>query len=183
MSLPASTAPGISAPKLSPKAPSIFDPVEKKDDSPLVASKPLSMTPSNDFVNPNKPYIDKLNKKEGNVNLAEVRKDVFFGDYKTKASTVMIQCRDFGYVDGDEVKVYVNGVIARSMIVLEGSFKGFNLGLEKGINKIEFEALNTGLSYPNTAEFQIFDDKGQMVASNMWNLATGFKGTIILVKE
>lgn len=183
LSLPAKTTPGISAPKISPKAPSVLDPVKKTDDSPLIASKGINMSQTNDFVNPNQQYVDKFNKKEGNVNLAEVRKDVFFGDFKTKGGTVRIQCRDFGYVDGDQVKVYVNGVIARAMIVLEGDFKGFELGLEKGINSIEFEALNTGLSYPNTAEFQIFDDKGQMITSNMWNLATGFKGSIIIVKE
>jgi hypothetical protein len=55
--------------------------------------------------------------------------------------------------------------------------------LEKGFNKIDFEALNQGSSGPNTAQFQIFDDKGVLISSSQWNLGTGFKATIVLVKE
>jgi len=50
-------------------------------------------------------------------------------------------------------------------------------------NKVEFEALNQGTSGPNTAEFSIFDDKGAVITSDQWDLATGFKGSIMIIKE
>ena len=86
-------------------------------------------------------------------------------------------------IDGDEIRVLVNDKEVVSRVFLEGSFKVLELGLEKGFNKIDFEALNQGYSGPNTAEFQVYDDKGQLVSANQWNLATGFKATIIIVKE
>jgi len=43
--------------------------------------------------------------------------------------------------------------------------------------------LNQGESGPNTAEFQILDEHGNVISSNQWNLATGVKATIILIKE
>jgi hypothetical protein len=66
---------------------------------------------------------------------------------------------------------------------LDSDYKGFDIVLEKGFNKIDFEALNQGTSGPNTAQFQVFDDKGALISSSQWNLGTGFKATIILVKE
>jgi len=53
----------------------------------------------------------------------------------------------------------------------------------KGINKIDFEALNEGSASPNTAEFQVFDDKGAVIESSQWNVGTGYKAVIILYKE
>ena len=55
--------------------------------------------------------------------------------------------------------------------------------IPKGFNKIDFEALNQGTAGPNTAEFRVYDDQGLLVSANQWNLATGFKATIIIVKE
>ena len=67
-------------------------------------------------------------------------------------------------------------------MLLTSGFGGFNIDLEVGINKIDFQALNQGSSGPNTAEFQILDENGNTVAGNQWNLATGVKATIILTK-
>ena len=44
-------------------------------------------------------------------------------------------------------------------------------------------ALNQGESGPNTAEFQVYDDKGNLVSSKQWNLLTGVKATIVVTKE
>ena len=49
--------------------------------------------------------------------------------------------------------------------------------------RVDFEAINQGESGPNTAEFQVYDDKGQLISANQWNLATGFKASIILIKN
>jgi hypothetical protein len=64
---------------------------------------------------------------------------------------------------------------------LDSNFRGFEIELEKGINKIDFEALNQGTQ--NTAEFKVYDDKGVLISASQWNLGTGFLATIILVKN
>ena len=77
-----------------------------------------------------------------------------------------------------------NGAVAKSYCdIVEGNYQTFQLDLIKGFNKIDFEALNQGLYGPNTAQFQVYDDKSELISSNQWNLATGFKATIIIFKE
>jgi len=79
--------------------------------------------------------------------------------------------------------VYLNDKIIQPEVVLDGAFKGFDIKLENGINKIDFEALNEGFASPNTAEFQVYDDKGIAITASQWNVGTGYKATIIIVKE
>jgi hypothetical protein len=55
--------------------------------------------------------------------------------------------------------------------------------LKSGFNKIDFEALNQGTSGPNTAQLNIYDEIGNLLASYEWNLLTGNKATAILVKQ
>ncbi len=178
---------GTLAPKTStikPETPSIFDtPPTKTDDSPLTESKSFSMFEKNDFVNPNKPFLDKLNKKEKNEVQVAIRKDIKMGQIKTKSPTVFIHYRDAEYVDGDMIRVYANQSIIRSSVILDSDFKGLIFKLEEGINTIDFEALNQGSSGPNTAEMEVFDSQGISIFNGSWNLATGFKASVIIVKE
>ncbi len=113
----------------------------------------------------------------------EYGKDMYLGDFKTKANSVSIMYRDHQYVDGDRVRIFVNGDIVVNNVMLEGSFRGFNLPLVDGFNKIEFQALNQGTSGPNTAQLQIHDEVGNILASYEWNLLTGNKATAIIVKQ
>lgn len=112
----------------------------------------------------------------------EYGKDMYLGDIKTNSKTVTIQYRDHEYVDGDRVRIFVNGDIIVSSVRLEGTFQGFNLILQDGFNKIDFQALNQGSSGPNTAQLQILDEVGNILASYEWNLLTGNKATAIVVK-
>jgi hypothetical protein len=48
---------------------------------------------------------------------------------------------------------------------------------------LKSEALNQGTSGPNTAAFSVYDDSGNLITSNEWNLTTGIKATIVVVKE
>ena len=73
--------------------------------------------------------------------------------------------------------------MVQSNIYLNSSFRGFTLMLDKGINRIEFQALNQGSSGPNTAEFRVFDENEILVSSNKWNLTTGGKATVVIVKK
>ena len=52
-----------------------------------------------------------------------------------------------------------------------------------GFNIIDFVALNQGSSGPNTAEVRVYDDAGNLVGNNRWNLATGVKATYIIYKN
>jgi hypothetical protein len=136
-----------------------------------------------DFANPNERYLDRLTKSLGEKEQSVDRKNYYLGDVKTKAEKVRIVYRDHEYPDGDMIMVRVNDMVVRGSITLDSDAQGFDLSLTKGFNKIDFEALNQGSSGPNTAEFQVYDDQGDLIASNRWNLATGFKATIIVVKE
>ncbi|WP_372945243.1 hypothetical protein [Muriicola sp.] len=109
--------------------------------------------------------------------------DMYLGDVKTSSKFVGVVCRDHEYVDGDRVKIYANGHVVEPNILLTGSFKGINLNLDKGFNRLDFEALNQGTSGPNTAQVDVYDDKGQLIYSNKWLLSTGSKASLIVVQE
>lgn len=128
----------------------------------------------------NNPY---LYKKEANTGDIHYRKNQYLGSLKTKSMTSKILCRDAAFLDGDKVKVYLNNKVIEPEVVLDGTFKGFEIKLEKGVNRIDIEALNEGFASPNTAEFEVFDDKGVAVMADQWNVGTGYKASIIIVKE
>ena len=153
--------------------------------------KELSMFPKEEFGNPGELYLKQVNKNLDDLKLSEKEvamrngstTDQYFGDFKTTSKFVNVVYRDHGYTDGDIIQVRVNDDIVHARVFLNGSFKGFKLDLQKGFNKIDFLALNQGESGPNTAEFKVIDDSGIIISQNRWNLATGVKATIIVVKE
>ena len=157
--------------------------IKSKSSSLLTQPSNFSMVIKNEFINPGDVYRDKLNKKVDNEEATVYRRNQNLGDFKTSSLTAKVLYRDAADVDGDEIRVYLNDRIVQYQVNLESEYKGFEIVLEKGFNKIDFEALNQGTSGPNTAQFQVFDDKGALISSSQWNLGTGFKATIILVKE
>jgi len=141
------------------------------------------MNKSNEyFLNPGDSYAKRLNKeKEKNPN--NYLGDAYLGDVATVSDAANIVCRDFEYVDGDRVRIMVNDEIVVQNLTLDSRFRGINLKLGEGFNKIDFIALNQGDSGPNTAELRIYDDNKNLISSNQWNLATGAKATLIIVKK
>ena len=134
------------------------------------------------FLNPGDAYVKKLNKeKEKNPN--NYLGDAYLGDIATVSDAANIVCRDFEYVDGDRVRIMVNDEVVVQNLTLDSSFRGINLKLGEGFNKIDFIALNQGDSGPNTAELRIYDDNKKLISSNQWNLATGAKAPLIIVKK
>lgn len=113
----------------------------------------------------------------------EYGSDQNLGDLKTGSVFVNVKYRDHEYVDGDRIRVFVNEDIVQSDISLGGSFQGFKLPLQQGFNKVEFQALNQGSSGPNTAELHVYDDNGLLISAKEWNLLTGSKATILIIKE
>lgn len=151
--------------------------------------KKIGQTSSTDFMqkeefkNPGDIYEAKLNKREEKDVEQVFRKHQYLGDFKTKSAFVNILYRDHEYVDGDRIRVYINDILVRSEIILDENFQELEVTLKSGFNKIDFEAINQGSSGPNTAEFRVYDDKENLISANRWNLATGFKATVIIVKE
>ena len=109
--------------------------------------------------------------------------DQDLGSFRTQSKAVRIICRDFQYPDGDRVTITINDIPVIRNITLYSSYQSFDLPLQVGINKIAFIALNQGTSGPNTAGFTVFDDAGNVISSNEWNLATGAKATVIIAKD
>lgn len=124
----------------------------------------------------------KVREKEGTDSKAHFG-DMYLGDVKTDSKFVGIVCRDHEFVDGDRVQIKANDQIVEPNLFLTASFKGINVDLDKGFNRLEFEALNQGSSGPNTAQVDVYDDKGNLIYSNRWNLSTGSKASLIIVKD
>ena len=138
------------------------------------------------FINPNADVIDQLNglnPKPVSENFKAIRGNQDLGNFNINSKFVNIRYRDFGEVDGDQIRIYLNGKVIEEFVILNSDFQGFQINLEVGFNKIDFEALNQGALGPNTAEFQVFDDNQKLVSSNQWNLVTGFKASIMIIKD
>lgn len=148
----------------------------------LKEEKEIYFTGEEQFVTRNKEFERKLNNKDKEIR-PEYKVVQYLGDFRSNGKFVEIVCRDHEFVDGDRVRVYVNDVIVADNIRLEAAYKKINVTLEKGFNKIDFQALNQGSSGPNTAEFRVYNDKGELISANEWNLTTGIKATMIIVKE
>ena len=145
----------------------------------------INMMDKEDFIDPSEYYTARMNKKKGekNKNADYYKNDMYLGDFKTSDQNINVVFRDHEYPDGDMIQIRVNDKIVVGSIILEESFKGVNIDLEEGFNRIDFIALNQGESGPNTAELKVYTHSGNLVGSNRWNLATGVKATYIVVKE
>ncbi|OXA86911.1 hypothetical protein [Flavobacterium hercynium] len=150
-----------------------------KNDPPTIVEKPDPLK-----INPEELFRDtNLYKPEANVEGIYYRRNQYLGGFRTKAITSTIRYRDAAFVDGDKIRILLNDEVVEAEVSLVGEFKDFKIKLKPGINKIDFEALNEGSASPNTAEFQVFDDKGTVIESSQWNVGTGYKAAIILFKE
>lgn len=109
--------------------------------------------------------------------------DQNLGGFSTTSKTVTIVCRDFAYPDGDMITIYLNDAEAVRFIELTQSYQQFTLPLKPGLNTIAFKALNQGTSGPNTAGFMVFDDMGNLLSANEWNLATGAKAFMSVARD
>jgi len=143
----------------------------------------IDITENEGFIDPEIDFDPKYLKQEPEKEMNDkFKQNQYLGDFKTKSGQIKIICRDHQAVDGDMVRVYKDGEVVLDKIYLEGQYKTVYLELKEGFNKIEIEALNQGQSGPNTAEFKVLDESGRIINSNIWNLATGYKASFIVVK-
>lgn len=128
------------------------------------------------YTNRIKAEMDAISNK-----MPVVDKDL--GGFSTDSEYITIICKDFSAPDGDVVSILVNGETRVRHILLTTSYQQFVINLAPGLNKLSFVALNQGESGPNTAAFMVFDESGRVLSSNQWNLATGAKASLDIVRE
>lgn len=128
-------------------------------------------------------FEERWNKQANKLGIRRMMSDQFLGEYPIDSKFVNIVCRDHEYPDGDRVSVALNDNVIYRSVTLTSQYRRLQLNLIEGVNKIDIKALNQGDSGPNTAEFVVYDDKGNVVSSKEWNLLTGVKATIVFVNE
>ena len=147
---------------------------EPKLESPGMANQPKS------DLNVGKQYADKMNKsnviaKEGGDDSKAFRRHQYFGEFKTESATISLNYRDFGEIDADRIRIWVDGKLIVELVELKGYTNKLYIGLLEGLNHIEIEAVNEGALSPNTGEFGFFDEQGKLITEDKWGLSTGFK--------
>ena len=137
------------------------------------------------FLDPGDYYLSKLNGKslEQNKDPNKFKSNQYMGDYRINGGKARIILEITNIPMVIELKFFTMIKLILPNVLLMERFKGLILELVNGFNKIDFVALNQGESGPNTAEVRVYDEYGNMTASNQWNLATGVRATYILVKE
>lgn len=105
------------------------------------------------------------------------------GTVTSTSKTVQVVCRDHSFVDGDIIKIYINQQPLDNNVVLKGGYYSVYLNLNEGYNRIDFQALNQGLSGPNTAELKLYDVNGNLISSKEWNLLTGETATLGVIHK
>ncbi len=149
-----------------------LNPNKKPDKNVLLAQKPLD----DDIL-----VIKHFQGK--NTTYSKFKTAQSLGTIESNTEFVRIEYRDFGTVDGDRVKVYLNEKVVDSNVHLGGLYYTLHIKLdEKGFNKIDIEAINQGTYGPNTAEFVIYDDKGNVIVHKSWNLKTKQMATLGIVR-
>jgi len=145
--------------------------------------KNIQMENEEAFINPGDAYLKKLNSNKSEGSAPKFKADQYLGDFISSTENVRIVFRDHQEPDGDRVQIRFNDEIIYPNILLTQRYKKMDVKLLEGFNKIDFVALNQGESGPNTAEVRVYDDDGNVMMSNLWNLATGSKATFIVVKQ
>ena len=167
--------------------PSIFDKKDKLLSSvTLLKSKPVdekSIFEKEQFASPAKGYTDKMNKQITDGKIYDYyKKDYLLATYKCSTKIAKFVLKDYGEPDGDVVRIWLNGEVVIDAMTLESGYREIKLDLRDGQNLLVIEALNEGMISPNTAQFSIFNDKGQIIGNNLSGLLTNVKATIIINK-
>ncbi|BAO56462.1 hypothetical protein NMS_2453 [Nonlabens marinus S1-08] len=165
---------------------SLLFPKKEKEITPFFSrssERPaVSMRTDSDLLDPGVQFKQQKFFAD-NGNAIGFRSDTFLGEIRTGESVLEMVCRDHQFEDGDLVRVWLDGQIIVDQIYLRNVFQGFAINLNPGFNKLEIEALNQGSSGPNTAEFKVMNKKGEIISKNVWNLASGVKATMIIIKS
>lgn len=165
--------------------------ITSANDKPYLYNKPLTdyfkktsgvdITAKSTLIQPTWDIKQKFSEDQSNV--SKFSRDHYLGDLKTRSKYIRIKCRDHEYVDGDRIKLFLNKAVIHPNLTLTGSFYTIDIEIGEGLNTIEFEALNEGLSRPNTAELKVYDENNILLSSNRWLITTGYKARLIVFKQ
>ena len=151
-------------------------------DFDIISSKQeIDITNKTDLVTPSWKIRQKFN--EGAQNQSKFSKDFYLGDLETNSDYIIIKCRDHEYVDGDRIRLMINGAVIHPNISLSGIFYVVDVDLDEGYNNIDFIALNEGESSPNTAQLIVIDEFGKQLSNKKWLISTGYKAKLIVFKK
>jgi hypothetical protein len=160
-----------------------LEPNIKKYFDPLNTNKKRAI---NFMSQTNKEDSDILVKRSFNgkdISNVKLTSDFNLGTLHSTSKLVRIEVRDHSLVDGDRIKIYVNEQIINSNIMLNGLYTIIYIDLKKGYNRIDIEAINEGYSGPNTAQLNVYDEKGNLLSSQDWNILTGQRATLGVVRN
>ena len=136
----------------------------------------LDITNKTNLVSPTWEIRQSFN--EGSGSTSEYQKDFNLGFLETDSNYIIIKCRDHEYIDGDRIRLKINGSIIYSNITLSSNFYIVDVDLKDGYNNIEFIALNEGEASPNTAQLVVYDEFGKLLSNKKWLISTGYKATL-----
>ena len=141
----------------------------------------LDITKKSELVTPTWDIKQKF--KEGNTTSSKFRKDYYLGEIQTDSDYIIIKCRDHEYVDGDRIRLMLNGIVIHPSITLSSNYYTIDIDLIEGYNNIEFVALNEGESSQNTAQLSVLNDNNIVLSTNKWFITTGFKAKLVVFKK
>lgn len=148
-----------------------------------LGSSSSSNSPS--FMSPRKVDADVLVQRNFNgkdTSNPTLKSNASLGTIESSTKFVKIEFRDYGLVDGDRVRIYLNQKVIDANITLKGLSAFIHIPLLKGYNRIDFKALNQGWVGPNTAQFFVYNDKGGLIKKQEWNLRTGAIATLGVIR-
>ena len=141
----------------------------------------IDITNKTDLVTPT--WKIRQTFSEGGVNKSKFSKDFYLGDLETDSEYIIIKCRDHEYVDGDRIRLMINGAVIHPNISLSSMFYVVDVDLDDGYNNIDFIALNEGESSPNTAQLIVLDEFGKQLSNKKWLISTGYKAKLVVFKK
>jgi len=147
------------------------------------SERPFSMLETDGLKSPGEIFENRWKKDLAKSGVIRTMSDQYLGEHRVDTKFVNLICRDHEYPDGDRVRIVVNGTTIQPSLLLTGNYRRIDIDLKQGKNIIDIIALNQGESGPNTAEFIVYDDKGNTVSSKEWNLLTGVKARIVFINE
>ena len=141
----------------------------------------IDITNKTDLVTPT--WKIRQTFSEGGLNKSKFSKDFYLGDLETNSEYIIIKCRDHEYVDGDRIRLMINGAVIHPNISLSSMFYVVDVDLDDGYNNIDFIALNEGESSPNTAQLIVLDEFGKQLSNKKWLISTGYKAKLVVFKK
>ncbi|HCQ13591.1 hypothetical protein [Flavobacterium sp.] len=155
-----------------------FSLLPKKEERSIMEIDDPTIKKSSEF------YTQQLQnqmKREG-ITQEIMNSDMFLGEFIVYTSEITTACRDYGAIDGDNVRISVNGEIIVRNVDLRSGFQKYTLHLKEGLNIIHLQALNTGEFFPNTGQFIFYDGNDKIVTNQNWGLNQGYKAVVRIIK-